>query len=112
MRHARVLLSSFVFLASCAAFDSGQTAADRAVLLRAELAAAERARSALAPGSTKADVLAALGKGQVISFDSGYEVWVYRHSAPGKPPSGKTELLVLIDPRGMLAKIRLRAPPA
>jgi hypothetical protein len=28
--------------------------------------------------STKADVMAALGQANVIPFDSGFEVWVYR----------------------------------
>ncbi|MGQ0655098.1 MAG: hypothetical protein ACT4P4_23010 [Betaproteobacteria bacterium] len=80
-------------------------------LLRAELAAAERARSAVAPGRTKDEVRAAIGNGQVIAFDSGYEVWVYRMSPPGGPASGKTELVVLFSPSGTVAKSRVRAPP-
>ena len=67
----------------------------------ADSTAAERAKSALAAGQSKADVLAALGAGQVISFDSGYEVWLYRF--------GKTELVVLFAPNGLVTKTRLRS---
>jgi hypothetical protein len=79
-----------------------------AASMRAELAAAERSRGAIAPGATRADVLAALGAGQVIAFDSGYEVWVYRVAPPGKPASGKTELVVLFSPAGLVSKSRVR----
>ena len=54
--------------------------------------------------STKDDALAALGGGEVIEFDSGYEVWVYRE----KPPARHTELVLLFKPSGILAKTRAR----
>src|SRR5476649_1958101 len=39
---------------------------------------AHDARDAIAIGrSTKADVIAALGKATVVSFENGFEVWVY-----------------------------------
>jgi hypothetical protein len=61
--------------------------------------------SSLAIGkSTKHDALAALGAGEVIDFDSGYEVWVYRE----KPPARHTELVLLFEPSGVLAKTRVR----
>jgi hypothetical protein len=71
-------------------------------------------RNAITIGeSTKADVIAALGKTTVVSFDSGYEVWVYRYkggasagSAQGTP--GKTEFIVLFAPTGLVAKTRIR----
>ena len=66
------------------------------------LAAAERARTTVTAGQTKADVLAALGKGQVIAFDSGYEVWVYRMAV--------TEFIVLFAPDGKVTKTRVRTP--
>ena len=47
--------------------------------MRAKVIAAVRMKDAVAIGkSTKADVIAALGETLVISFDTGYEVWVYR----------------------------------
>jgi hypothetical protein len=60
--------------------------------------------------STKADVIAALGKTTVISFDSGFEVWVYR--ATGDTPAKlKTEFVVLFAPSGVVTKTRIRPAP-
>jgi hypothetical protein len=58
--------------------------------------------------STKADVSSALGKAIVVSFDSGYAVWVYRWGDPDKPTRAATELVVLFDPSGLATKARLR----
>jgi hypothetical protein len=87
-----------VLLSACAA---PRTESD-AERLRVDVAAAERAQSAVAPGRTKDEVRAALGNGQPIVFDSGYEVWLYRW--------GRTELVVLFEPRGVVAKSRVRTP--
>lgn len=101
------------------------TAAERT---RASVSA-HKARDAVAIGkSTKADVLAALGKTQVIGFDSGFEVWVYRYlgDAPAKASpaersepaasargaSGQAEFVVLFAPSGVVAKTRIRPAPA
>jgi hypothetical protein len=81
-----------------------------------------RARGAVAPGkSTKADVIAALGAGQVIRFDSGYEAWIYRlaNEAEGGKRSGERgknkvgeeptdEVVVLFAPSGRVARTRIR----
>ncbi len=58
--------------------------------------------------STKADVIAALGKTAAIGFDSGYEVWVYRVAGDA---SGKAEFVVLFAPSGVVTKIRTRPAP-
>lgn len=73
---------------------------------------AHKARDAITIGkSTKADVIAALGKTTVISFDSGFEVWVYQHKGD-TPAIGKTEFVVLFAPSGVVTKTRIRpAPP-
>jgi hypothetical protein len=67
-------------------------------------------------GSSKSDVLSALGKGIEIRFDSGYEEWIYRFTeeAPAKGMHArKRELVVLFAPSGMVSKTRLRvSPPA
>ena len=69
-----------------------------------EVASVPAAASALSLGaSTKADVQAALGKGVVVDFVSGYEVWVYREKRPAT-----AELVLLFDPAGILAKTRVR----
>jgi hypothetical protein len=58
--------------------------------------------------SSKADVSAALGDAIVISFDSGYEVWVYRWPGADRTPRAATELVVLFEPSGLAAKVRVR----
>jgi hypothetical protein len=78
---------------------------------------AEDARNAITIGkSTKADVIASLGKTTVVSFDSGYEVWVYRYKGDASAGSaqgarGKTEFVVLFAPSGVVAKTRIRTTP-
>ncbi len=84
--------------------------------------------------STRAEVIAALGKTTVISFDSGFEVWVYQikgdrvtgetaakaswwerfaHAGSEKGTLGKTEFVVLFAPSGVVTKTRIRpAPPS
>jgi hypothetical protein len=72
----------------------------------------EAARERVAPGrSSKAEVAAALGPAIVIPFDSGYEVWVYRWPGADRKPREATELVLLFDPAGRLAKSRVRRPP-
>ncbi len=77
------------------------------------------AREAIIIGkSTRADVLAALGKTTVIGFDSGFEVWVYQarqgaeeRIAPAgaqKGTAGTAELVVLFAPSGVVTKTRIR----
>lgn len=59
--------------------------------------------------SSKADVTSSLGKATVISFDSGYEVWVYRWPAPSdKSTRAASELVVLFAPSGLVKKVRVR----
>jgi len=69
--------------------------------------AAERL-GAIVPGrTTKAELLAGFGKTQSVVFDSGYETWLYQAPAGG----GRfAEFVVLIDPAGVVAKTRQRAP--
>ena len=87
----RVLLALCVVLAGCATPPPKPPPGPSL----AELA------SALTVGhSTKSDVRAALGEGTVVSFDSGYEVWVYRQPA--------SELVLLFEQSGVLNKTRLR----
>ncbi|MES2189054.1 MAG: hypothetical protein V4454_02965 [Pseudomonadota bacterium] len=57
--------------------------------------------------STKADVTAALGQATVITFDSGYEVWVYREKS-SRPAAAKAEFVILFDRGGIAKKTRLR----
>ena len=68
---------------------------------------ANRMRDAVVIGkSTKADVRAALGDTLAISFDNGYEVWVYRLER-----DTTAEFVILFAPSGIVAKIRIRPDP-
>jgi hypothetical protein len=77
-------------------------------------------------GHHRDDVLAALGPATVIRLDSGHEVWLYRFAEPAlrtapRDPAGPaskaaaaddaaSELVVLLDPTGVVAKFRARSP--
>ena len=124
--HAGVVLAFCASVTGCAVpgAPSATTAAAAANAI-----SARDARDAFAIGkSTKADVIAALGKTTVISFDSGFEVWVYQikgdtpakvswwerieHAGSEKGTLGKTEFVVLFAPSGVVTKTRIRpAPP-
>ena len=79
---------------------------------------ARDAQAAMVIGkSSKADVEAALGKAIVVSFDSGYEVWVYQERSAaagsglfGQPAKERPELVLLFEPAGILKKTRIRMP--
>lgn len=63
---------------------------------------------AVVPGrSTKAGLLAVLGPTRAVVFDSGCEAWLYQIPAG---PGRYSEFVVLLDPRGVVAKARRRAP--
>ena len=69
---------------------------------------AERLRQTVVAGqTTKAQLLAAFGPTKNVRFDSGFEAWVYQSPAD----DGRyAEFVVLIDPAGVVAKTRTRAP--
>ena len=70
--------------------------------------AEDKLMQAVQPGrSTKAELLAALGPTRAITFDSGYEAWLYQIPAG---PGRYSEFVVLLGPRGVVAKARRRAP--
>jgi hypothetical protein len=67
-----------------------------------------RLEQAIQPGVTaKAALLAQFGATTSIRFDSGYEVW--RYLTPAAAPGAYGEYVIVIDPRGVVAKAR-RAP--
>lgn len=97
---ARLLLGALV-LAGCAS----QSAAPPG----AQVAAGRLQQAVVAGQTTRAQLLAAFGPTTHIRFDSGYETWVYQSPAAG---GTFTEFVVLIDPAGVVAKTRTRAPAA
>lgn len=70
----------------------------------------QAAMSAVAVGrSSKAELAAALGRANAIPFDSGHEVWVWRWPGADRTATrSATELVVLFDPSGRAAKVRIR----
>lgn len=61
--------------------------------------------------STKSDVRKALGVTAEVTFDSGYELWVYH--LDGRPGSKVAdEFVVLFSPSGVVTKTRIRRAPS
>ena len=69
--------------------------------------------------TTRLDLDAALGSATVVSFDPGYEVWVYKNQL--KTPSvtrlipllgekGTREVAVMFDQAGIVKKFRIHEP--
>lgn len=127
LAHAGIACAVCAWLAGCAVLMPSPDASTPAERIRAAVSA-QSARDAITIGkSTRAEVLAALGKTQVIRFDSGFEVWVYRYlgdapatagpaerSAPAasaRGASGQAEFVVLFAPSGVVAKTRVRPVP-
>jgi len=125
--HAGIACAICAWVAGCAVQRPSPDASTAAERIRAAVSA-QSAKDAVTIGkSTKADVLAALGKTQVIRFDSGFEVWVYQYlgDAPAKAgaaerperaasaqgPAGKSEFVVLFARSGVVAKTRIRTSP-
>ncbi len=107
-----VLLAASLWLGGCAGTvlgrnDSKPAFADPGLSM-------QQARQKVLPGSSKADVLTALGPATVIRFDSAYEVWVYRgrSAEPVQPTGPGAELVILFRPAGTAVKSRLRPPDA
>ncbi|MCS0661007.1 hypothetical protein [Massilia terrae] len=76
--------------------------------LEGTVVAPDRSAQVVPGQSTKAQLLATLGKTDAaVSFDSGYQAWMYQVPADGGRYS---EFVVLIDPQGMVRKTRRRPP--
>ena len=102
-RRASAILAFCACFAGCATTGGEQPSRTLATTVPAE------ARAAVTIGrSTKAEVLAALGKTSAIVFDSGYEVWVYRLRDAANSESATAEFVLLFDPAGVLARTRIR----
>ena len=104
----RLVLVTCLFIGGCVLHPQ-KTATEETRLGAAEIRSARTAADAFAIGrSTKADVRAALGEGIVVDFESGYAVWVYRERLPEKAKPPASELVLLFEPSGVLAKTRIR----
>jgi hypothetical protein len=115
-RLRKLLLRASLAGALCALAAGCATSGDMEMSqTKATAVPARAAESGIVVGkSTKADVLSALGKTTAITFDSGYEVWVYHleGSAASRSERSPAEFVVLFNPSGVVAKTRTRIPPA
>ena len=107
MRRASALaVLSFVVLGGCATSAPSPAPEPYA---SAPYATTIKAIPSLALGkSTKGEVAAGLGRTTAITFESGYEVWVYLIRPSTRGEARTTELVLLFDPEGVLAKSRFR----
>jgi len=90
----------------CAALLAG-CATQNAAPPGAQVPAERLQQTVIAGQTTRAQLLAEFGPTKNVRFDSGFEAWVYQS------PSGSgqfAEFVVLIDPAGIVAKTRTRAP--
>ncbi len=109
-------LAFCVGVAACASVSP----TDAPSLTKARPVGPAAARDTTIIGKTKRDVLATLGQTASVTFDSGYEIWVY-HLSDGEPqraarwqqeaPRGQAEFVVLFDPSGVVTKTRVRPAP-
>jgi hypothetical protein len=102
---------SCIWLAGCAGPFGGLGAfsqSDSAPTFRDASMSMQDAKDAVVIGSaTKADVLAALGSGNVVKFDSGFEVWVYK-GRTANTTADRAEFVILFTPSGIVKKTRIR----
>ena len=94
-------------LSACAVPGLFNNSPDKSPFNNPALSMQKASESVVVGKTSKADLLATLGAATVISFDSGYEVWVYR-ARSREPAADKPEFVVLFTPDGVVKKTRLR----
>ena len=105
---AACVLASCLWLAGCAGPFGFSGAEGKAHPFRTPGMSMQTAMETVAIDKfSKEDVMAALGPGTVVRFDSGFEVWVYR-STPSGGMAAKAEFVILFDPSGIVKKTRIR----
>lgn len=109
MKAMAVALCFAATLSGCALLGPASIEEGAPGVMRIGAPAPQAAQALAATGSTKARVAAALGPANVIRFDSGWEVWVYRWPGADRSTRAATEVVVLFDAQGIVKKSRLRA---
>lgn len=105
---AACMLATCLWLAGCAGPFYFSNANSKNQPFRDPQMSMQTAMEAVAIGqSSKEDVMAALGPGTVVRFDSAYEVWVYRKN-PLRSEAANAEFVVLFTPSGIVKKTRIR----
>jgi hypothetical protein len=110
VRLTAALLAATTVLAACVA--TGRLEENGPGIHRtapqAAFAAAEAARAKVHVGDTRQQVAAALGPSNILEFESGWQVWIYRWPGADESTRAATELVVLFEPGGTLRKLRVR----
>jgi outer membrane protein assembly factor BamE (lipoprotein component of BamABCDE complex) len=75
---------------------------------QAAFAAAQAALARVYAGDTREQIAAALGPSNILSFESGWQVWIYRWPGADNATSSATELVILFEPGGTVRKARVR----
>ena len=111
MAHCRLLLVASALtgalgLGACANF-SGTTTNGLPGFRDASMSLQAASDTITLGKTTKAEAHATLGAANVVKFDSGFEVWVYRLKAPNAEVS-PAEFVILFTPEGIASKTRIR----
>ena len=77
---------------------------------QAAVAAAQAAGERVHEGDTRRQVAATLGPSNILAFESGWQVWIYRWPGADNATRSATELIVLFEPGGTVRKARVRNP--
>lgn len=109
----RVLLASVFACASLAAcMSTGRLEENGPGIIRANpqaaFAAAQAAQAKVRAGDTREQVAAALGPSNIIAFENGWQVWIYRWPGADESTRAATELVILFEPGGTVRKARVR----
>jgi hypothetical protein len=102
-------IAACVFAAGCGILGGDKVEENGPGVVRAGGPSLAAAEAAVHPGSSKAEVVAALGPGNGVAFESGWEVWVYRWPGADRSARSATELVILFDRGGVVRKVRMRA---
>ena len=107
-RGALASMGMCVVAAGCAFGGGGSLDAGSAGVMRTTTLSPGAAQAAVRSGNSKSEVAQALGRANVIAFDSGWEVWVYRWPGADRSTRAATEFVVLFDDKGVVRKVRTR----
>jgi hypothetical protein len=101
-------LAACVFAAGCGTFGGDKVEAGAPGVMQAGALSPAAAQAAVHPGNSKQEVVAQLGPGNGVAFESGWEVWVYRWPGADRSARSATELVILFDKGGVVRKVRMR----
>jgi hypothetical protein len=108
MKIAVLVVASALFVTGCAMYGGSTLDESAPGIERASGPTPAVAQAKVRTGDTKSEVVAALGPGNGVAFESGWEVWVYRWLGADRSARTATEFVILFGPDGTVRKTRLR----